>query len=159
MPDQSSNQPAIRIPRATREESVRHASWSPPSLLPDPDPRPGWEFSWVAVTAAGQVNTVHANYRLREGFIPVLKSEVPEIVARISNVEKYEAFPDAVVVGGLMLCRMPEEMAVQRREYYRSLATAQLASVPSAEMPRQEHAGMPIINERTSHVSVGGKLI
>ena len=31
----------------TREETQRPMTWRPPSLLPDPDPRPGWRHRWV----------------------------------------------------------------------------------------------------------------
>ena len=59
-------------------------------------------------------------------------------------------------VGGLMLCRIPEETVEERTEYYREQTRNQMRSVYENLM-REQHPSMPIHNDRQSRVTFGGK--
>ena len=64
-------------------------------------------------------------------------------------------FKGKVEVGGLLLCRMPENMAKQRNEHYRNQSTEAMRSVDNALM-RESNPRMPINNPtRDSRVSFG----
>lgn len=148
--------PANRTPRPEREQTERPAHWQPPSILPSPNPVPGWVFKWKRVAFYGETDTLGMSRRLREGWVPVRREEVPEIAGPIAAVEKLEHFPDAIIIGGLMLCKIPEEIYKQRQEYYDRLAAEQLASVNTKYMP-EENPKMPLITQRISQTSVGSK--
>jgi len=60
-----------------------------------------------------------------------------------------------VEIGGLMLCRMPEEQAKARDEYYEAQNRAQMDSVDNNFM-RNNDPRMPLFSERDSRTSRGG---
>jgi hypothetical protein len=59
-------------------------------------------------------------------------------------------------VGGLMLCRIPEETVEERTEYYREQTRNQMKAVDESLM-REQHPSMPMFNDRQSRVTFGGK--
>ena len=59
-------------------------------------------------------------------------------------------------VGGLLLARVPEEIADERNDYYRNMTRNQMAAVDN-EQAREQHPAMPINNpDRQSRVTFGG---
>src|SRR3954464_8266589 len=78
----SQPQPQNRQPRAsaTREESVRvERQWTPPSLLPDVDRKPGYAYRWIRRSVRGTSDDVYFNKALREGWQPCKLSDHPEV--------------------------------------------------------------------------------
>lgn len=58
--------------------------------------------------------------------------------------------------GGLMLCRLPEETAKERAEYYGLQTRDQMVAVDS-DLMKEQHPSMPISNKRQSRVTFGGR--
>jgi hypothetical protein len=142
-----------RAPRAlkTRDAAERPKQWMPPQLLPDPTPEPGYAFRWIRISTMNQADPRNVSGKLREGWEPVKASSHPEI--RLFG-ENDARFPDAVIVGGLMLCKTPAEFVDQRNAYYGQQTEAQIQSVDSSFM-REGDARMPLFKERKSTVTFG----
>ena len=137
--------------QATREKKVAKRSWEAPELLPMPDPQPGWAFRWVRIATLGETDARNMSSKIREGWEPVKASDHPEIT--LVTVEN-EKFKDNIVIGGLLLCKMPQEMQDERREYYEGITKAQMDAVDNNLM-RENDARMPIFNDRKSNVTFG----
>ena len=142
-----------RTPRAlkTRESEERPKQWMPPQLLPDPNPEPGYAFRWIRISTMNQADPRNVSGKLREGWEPVKASAHPEI--RLFG-ENDARFPDAVIVGGLMLCKTPAEFVEQRNAYYGQQTESQMQSVDNSYM-RESDARMPLFKERKSTVTFG----
>ena len=63
-------------------------------------------------------------------------------------------FKGNVEIGGLLLCKAPEEMQQQRNAYYSKQSQAQMEAVDNSFM-RTEDVRMPLINERRSSTTFG----
>tara|TARA_Y100000022_G_scaffold37526_1_gene30642 strand:- start:559 stop:756 length:198 start_codon:yes stop_codon:yes gene_type:complete len=57
--------------------------------------------------------------------------------------------------GGLVLTRVPEEIAQQRTDYYVSQAQDQQAAI-DADLAKEQHKSMPITVDRDTRVTFGG---
>ena len=134
-----------------RETQVRKRSWQRPEVLPSPTPQPGYVFHWVRVAMQGQVDAPNVSSKLREGWEPVKAVDHPEIA--LVAVEN-ERFAENVVIGGLMLCKAPEEIANERNAYYNDQAKSQMHSVDNNLM-RENDPRMPLFNERKTKVTFG----
>lgn len=113
--------PTTRAPRQleTRQVAERRRVWQPAALLPDPLPQEGWVFRWCRSEVHSQSDHTTFQKRLREGWEPVNGSDHPEMMSQIGRGDlKHNGL---VEVGGLVLCKMPEEMSEQRRQYYAQL--------------------------------------
>ena len=137
--------------QATREKKVAKRSWEAPEVLPMPDPQPGWAFRWVRIATLGETDARNMSSKIREGWVPVKAVDHPEIT--LVTVEN-EKFKDNIVIGGLLLCKMPQEMQDERREYYEGITKAQMDAVDNNLM-RENDARMPIFNDRKSNVTFG----
>ena len=139
-----------RNPRdvASREKTVR-AVYTPPSALPDPTPEPGYVYRWIATQVLGDSQHVNVSNKMREGWEPVKAADHPELMLqgneKTGNVE----------IGGLMLCKMPREIAQARDEYYAKQARAQMESVDNNFM-RNNDPRMPLFADRKSSSTRGG---
>ena len=58
-------------------------------------------------------------------------------------------------VGGLLLARVPDEIAKQRTEYYARQHKGQEEAVEN-DLMREQHKSMPIDVDRQSRVTFGG---
>ena len=65
-----------------------------------------------------------------------------------------ERFKDNVVIGGLMLCKAPEELVDERNAYFSKQADAQIQSVDNNLM-RENDPRMPLFNDRKTKVTFG----
>lgn len=135
----------------TREKTTRKRGWMRPETLPQPTPQPGYDFHWVRVATQGQVDATNVSSKLRQGWEPVKASDHPEIT--MVTVEN-EKFKDNVVIGGLMLCKAPKELAEERTEYFQAQTRAQMESVDNNLM-RENDPRMPLFNDRKSKVTFG----
>lgn len=135
----------------SREKTMRKASWAPPELLPTPNPEPGYKFHWVRVSTLNVADPMNISAKRREGWEPVRASEHPELHF---HLDSDNADKDVVVIGGLMLCKSPEEFVDQRNEYYRNQANDQMAAVDNNLM-RQSDPRMPLFNDRKSTTTFG----
>lgn len=137
--------------RTPRELAARKRRWAPPSLLPDPNPEQGYTFRWIRMSTLNQADPMNVSSKLREGWEPVKASQHPEIQMVAVENEKHR---DNVVIGGLMLCKIPTEMMEERDAFYRSQAESQMKSVDSNFM-RENDPRMPLFHERKSKVTFG----
>jgi hypothetical protein len=135
----------------TRERTQRKRAWRRPEVLPTPNPEPGFAFHWVRVSTQGQADPTNVSSKIREGWEPVRAADHPEIF--LSGVEN-ERFKDNVVIGGLLLCKAPEELVSERNQYYQDQTNAQIRAVDNNLM-RENDPRMPIFNERKSTVTFG----
>jgi hypothetical protein len=135
----------------TREKTVRKTAWTRPEVLPSPAPQQGYAFRWIRVTTQGNVDATNVSSKIREGWEPVKASDHPEIT--LVSIEQ-DRFKDNVVIGGLLLCKAPEEMVVQRNDYYNQQSQAQMSSVDNNLM-RENDPRMPLFNERKTQVTFG----
>lgn len=122
--------------------------YRPPNALPDPIPAPGFVYRWVATSLLGQSLATNVSTKLREGWVPVKAEDHPEL----------QLAPNAqgnVEIGGLMLCKIPKELADARNEYYSGQAQNQMDSVDNHFM-RNNDPRMPLFADRKSTSSRGG---
>jgi len=112
-----------RTPRReqNRETTERKKSWSPPNILPDPEPEEGWEFRWIRTSMVGSPDNTNVSSRFREGWEPVKAEDHPELKI-LSDQDSRWAEEGAIEVGGLLLCKCPEEVVKQRKDYYQDAA-------------------------------------
>jgi hypothetical protein len=145
--------PEVRLDRdlEKRERVQRKAAWKRPEVLPSPTPQPGYVFHWVRVSTQGQADATNVSSKLREGWEPVLAKDHPEIF--LMGVEN-DRFKDNVVIGGLLLCKAPEELIAERSEYYNAQTQAQMRAVDSSLMCENDPR-MPLFNERKTTVTFG----
>lgn len=135
----------------TREKNTRKRAWTRPETLPSPTPEKGYAYRWIRVSTQGQADPTNVTSKLREGWEPVRADAHPEIyLAQVEN----ERFKDNIIIGGLMLCRAPEELIQERDEYYQQQTDAQMRSVDNNLM-RESDPRMPIFNDRKSKVTFG----
>jgi hypothetical protein len=138
-----------RTPRelVSRDKQAR-AVYVPPTNLPDPNPRPGIAFRWIATHILGQADPSNVSRKMREGWVPVRAEDYPELQmfgnATSGNVE----------IGGLMLCAMSSEKTRARDEYYQKQAQQQMDSVDNSYMKNNDPR-MPLFTERKTSVSRG----
>lgn len=144
-----------RTPRAldTRAAAERPTKWSPPQLLPDPAPEPGFAFRWIRLSTLNAADALNVSSKLREGWEPVKASDHPEITLMGGQTNR---FPDSIEIGGLLLCKTPVEFTEQRDAYFQKMATAQMESVDNNFM-RESDPRMPLFRERQTKVSAFGK--
>ena len=111
--------PTTRTPRTleTRQNSERKRVWQPSSMLPDPIPQDGWVFKWCRTEYRNVSDDRTFQKRLREGWEAVQAEDHPEMMSQSGLTQK----SGLVEVGGLILCKMPEEMVMQRRAYYANM--------------------------------------
>lgn len=134
-----------------REATKQKFKWARPETLPSPNPQPGYTFRWIRVSMQGQADPTNVSSKIREGWEPVLAADHPEIFLTHSENDR---FKDNIVMGGLMLCKAPEELAEQRSAYYSQQADSQMRSVDSALMQANDPR-MPLFNERKTKVTFG----
>jgi hypothetical protein len=89
--------------------------------------------------------------KLREGYEPVKAEEYPELMMHASTEGR---FTGGIEIGGLLLCRIPEELLKQRLEYYSKQNKNQMDSVDSSFM-RENDPRMQKFAERSTKVSFG----
>ena len=126
---------------------------TPPSYLDTPNAPEGFRHRWVRVEILGYVDTKNIQGRLRSGYELVRADEYPN--------EDYPAITDgkyAGVIGhgGLVLTRVPEEIARSRTEYYERQAQDQMTAIDN-DLMKEQHKGMPIDIDRNSRTTFGGK--
>ena len=133
------------------ETQVRDKQWAPPSLLPEIKKQPGWAYRWVRISLANDADNLNVSSKMREGWEPVKHSDHPEVNIPASTDSRYK---DAIEIGGLLLCKMPQEMVDQRNAYYQQKAKDQEQAVDNSLM-RQNDPRMPLFSDKKSTTSFG----
>ena len=137
---------------STRSKTERPKVWTPPSSLDAPPAPDGFRHRWIRAESLGFQDTKNVSARLREGFELVRADEYPDSQYPVITDGKYAG---VIGVGGLLLARIPEELAKQRTDYFQELAKGQDEAVEH-DLMKEQHKSMPINVERQSRVTFGG---
>ena len=149
-----SNENEKRASRAsqTREKEARKKVWTPPSSLDAPPAPNGYRHRWVRVESMGFQDTKNVAGRLRSGYEMVRADEYPDSDYPIIEDGKYKG---VIGVGGLVLTRVPEEIAKSRSDYFAQQGKDQDLAVEN-DLMKEQHPSMPINQDRQTRVTFGG---
>jgi len=156
MEQNTQTQPQGRQNRLARElenrtTTYRPTAWRAPDVLPTPDPRAGWKHRWVRISILGNSDPSNISSKLREGYEPCKAEDYPELMLHAATEGRFKG---NIEVGGLLLCRIPEEFMDQRAQHYEHQNKAQVESVDNSFL-RQSDARMPLFAEKSTKVSFG----
>ena len=136
----------------TRSKTERRKPWSPPSQLDAPPAPAGFVHRWIRAESVGQMDQKNVSARLREGWEFVRADEYPNDDYPSVETGKYAG---VIGVGGLVLARIPEELAQQREAYYQQM-TADRTEALDNDVLKEQHPSMPINQDRQTRVTFGG---
>ena len=137
----------------TREKvSEKKKVWTPPSSLDAPPAPTGFTHRWIRVESMGFQDTKNVAGRIRSGYELVRSDEYPDSDFPIVEDGKYKG---VIGVGGLLLARVPEEIAQQRSEYYVKQGADNVEAVDN-DLMKEQHPSMPINIDRQTRVTFGG---
>jgi hypothetical protein len=144
----------IKTSRAseTRSKTNRPQVWTPPSSLDAPPAPDGFRHRWIRAESLGFDDTKNITGRLRSGYELVRSDEYPEANYPVVKDGKYAG---VIGVGGLLLARVPEEIAKSREEYFARMTRDREEAVANDPL-REQHPSMPISKERQTRVTFGG---
>ena len=137
----------------TRSKSERPKVWVPPSSLDAPPAPDGFRYRWIRAEVQGFQDTTNITSRVREGYELVRAEEV-------ENASDYPVLEDGkykgvIGVGGLLLAKVPTEIARQRQEYMTNRHRERSEAVNN-DLMKEQDSRMPINIERQSRVTFGG---
>jgi hypothetical protein len=135
----------------TRAVSERPTQWMQPELLPEPDKQAGFAYRWVRVATLNNADPRNLSAKLREGWEPVRIEEQPKFQLLVDPQSRYK---DNIEIGGLLLCKTPEEFVEQRNAHFAKQTAAQTEAVDNNLM-RQSDPRMPLFKENKSSTSFG----
>ena len=136
----------------TRSETERPKVWTPPSSLDAPPAPDGFRHRWIRAESLGFQDTKNISGRMRSGYELVRADEYKDSNYPVVQDGKYKG---VIGVGGLLLARVPEEIAKSRANYFAAQARGQDEAVEN-DLMREEHKSMPIDVDRQSRVTFGG---
>ena len=136
----------------TRSKTERPKVWTPPSSLDAPKAPDGYRHRWIRVETMGFDDTKNVQGKLRSGWELVRADEYPGDQYPVITEGKYKGM---IGVGGLVLARIPEEIAKQRDAYYQKM-TRDANEALEYDLGKEQHKSMPIQQERQSRVTFGG---
>ena len=137
----------------TRSKSERPKVWVPPSSLDAPPAPDGFRYRWIRAESVGFQDTKNIASRLREGYELVRAEEV-------ENASDYPVLDEGrykgvIGVGGLLLAKVPTEIAKQRQDYMTRRHSERSEAVDNDLMKEQDKR-MPINVDRQTRVTFGG---
>ena len=136
----------------TREKETRKKVWTPPSSLDAPPAPAGFRHRWVRAESMGFQDTKNGAGRLRSGYELVRADQYPDSDYPVIEDGKYAG---VIGVGGLVLTRVPEEIAKSRAQYYAQQGIEQDQAVEN-DLMKEQHPSMPINQDRQTRVTFGG---
>ena len=136
----------------TRSKTERPKEYKPPSSLDAPTAPDGFRHRWIRAESMGFNDTKNIHGRLRSGYELVRADEY--------DTESYPVVMDGkyagvIGVGGLLLARIPEELAQSRMDYQQRQTEGQDESVET-DLLRDQDKRMPIKIDRNSKHTFGG---
>ena len=135
-----------------RSKTERPKEYKPPSSLDAHQAPDGFRHRWIRVESMGFNDTKNIHGRLRSGYELVRADEY--------DTEEYPVVLDGkyagvIGVGGLLLARIPEELAQQRVDYQRRQTEGQDEAIEN-DLLRDQDKRMPISVDRNSKHTFGG---
>ena len=144
----------IKTSRAsqTRDKIESVKVWTPPNSLDAPPAPTGFRHQWIRAEILGQSDAKNIASSLREGWELVRADEYPESNYPSETEGRYAGM---IGVGGLLLARIPEEIAIQIDAYYKKQNDAKQEAVDNNLM-KEQHPSMKFSKESNTRVSFGG---
>ena len=144
----------------SRESTTKRADdhrpsdkWVPEGVLPEPESQDGYVFRWIRTSSQGQTDNTNVSMRFRQGWEPVRAEDHPELKIVSDHNSTFEG---NIEVGGLLLCKCPEEIVQKQRDHNIAMAKAQMDGV-EANLMNESDPRMPMLNpERSTKVTFGG---
>ena len=136
----------------TRAKAESKKVWTPPNSLDAPPAPTGYRHQWIRAEVLGQQDTKNVAASLREGWELVRADEYPDASYPQLKDGKYAG---VIGVGGLVLARIPEEVAKAREDYF-AKQTKDRDDAVNNDLMKEQHSSMPINAERQSRVTFGG---
>ena len=149
--EKKTNKKTSRVSQ-TRAKEERAKVWTPPSSLDAPPAPDGYRHRWIRAESMGQDDTRNMSGKIRSGWDLVRADEYPDTDYPTVNEGRYAG---VIGVGGLVLARIPEELAKQREAYYNQ-KTADRNEALDNDVLKEQHPSMPINQERQTRVTFGG---
>ena len=136
----------------TRTKTERPKEYKPPSSLDAPPAPDGYRHRWIRAESLGFNDQKNIHGRLRSGYELVRADEYKDSDYPIVTDGKYAGI---IGVGGLLLARIPEELAQQRIDYQKKLSEGQDEAIEN-DLLRDQDKRMPIKVDRNSKHTFGG---
>ena len=136
----------------TRVKQERPKVWTPPSSLDAPPAPDGYRHRWIRAESMGQDDTKNMSGKIRSGWDLVRGDEYPDYDYPTVNDGKYAG---VIGVGGLVLARIPEELAKSREDYFKQVTQDRNDALDN-DVLKEQHPSMPINQERQTRVTFGG---
>ena len=136
----------------TRAKTEKPKVWSPPSSLDAPPAPDGYRHRWIRAESMGQDDSKNMSGKMRSGWELVRADEYPDHNYPTVNDGKYVG---VIGVGGLVLARIPEELAKSREEYFRQVTQDRNDALDN-DVLKEQHPSMPINQDRQTRVTFGG---
>jgi len=137
----------------TRSKTERPKVWVPPSSLDAPPAPDGFRYRWIRAESLGFDDSKNIQGRLRSGYELVRAEEVENSSDYpVLDTGKYKG---VIGVGGLLLAKVPDEIADQRAAYIKKRTEGMNEAVDN-DLMREQHKSMPINVDRQSRVTFGG---
>ena len=137
----------------TRSKTERPKVWIPPSSLDAPPAPDGFRYRWIRADSMGFDDSKNIQGRLRSGYELVRAEEVENASDYpVLDTGKYKG---VIGVGGLLLAKVPDEIAAQRTAYIKRRTDGMNEAVDN-DLMREQHKSMPINIDRQSRVTFGG---
>ena len=130
----------------TRSKTERPKEYKPPSSLDAPTAPDGFRHRWIRAESMGFNDTKNIHGRLRSGYELVRADEY--------DTEEYPVVLDGkyagvIGVGGLLLARIPEELAQSRVDYQRKQTEGQNEALEN-DLLKDQDKRMPMKYEHSS---------
>ncbi len=136
----------------TRTKTERPKEYKPPSSLDAPPAPDGFRHRWIRAESMGFNDTKNIHGRMRSGYELVRADEYDDKSYPTVLDGKYAG---VIGVGGLLLARIPEELAQSRMDYQQKQTEGQDESVET-DLLRDQDKRMPIKIDRNSKHTFGG---
>jgi hypothetical protein len=136
----------------SRVKNERPKVWTPPSSLDAPPAPDGYRHRWIRAESMGFDDTKNMSGKIRSGWDLVRSDEYPDHDYPSVNEGRYAG---VIGVGGLVLARIPEELAKQREAYFNQM-TADRNEALENDVLKEQHPSMPINQDRQTRVTFGG---
>jgi len=146
-----------RTSRASTEvKDVRKQPWTPPSSLDAPPAPDGYVHRWIRTESMGFQDTANVSKKMREGWEFVRAEEIKNQLGDHGYpVIAQGNYAGLIGVAGLVLGRIPEEIAKSRAEYFKRITQDRVNAVDNDVM-KEQRPEMPINISRQSRVTFGG---
>ncbi len=137
----------------TRSKTERPKVWVPPSSLDAPPAPDGFRYRWIRAESLGFDDSKNIQGRLRSGYELVRAEEVENSSDYpVLDTGKYKV---VIGVGGLLLAKVPDEIADLRTAYIKKRTDGMNEAIDH-DLMKEQHKSMPINVDRQSRVTFGG---